>query len=831
VIVCLAFAVLVELKLEGFVNMLSCIFSQVHTVIMAKPQGHFGFKIVQIIKTSSLGIGSYGAVFRVLCDELSCAAKVIHPTLFETHDPGARKIMERFEQECHFLSGVRHPNIVQYLGVSRDPASGLPVLLMELMDSSLTQFLERSEEPLSFHIEVNLCHDIVLALAYLHSSGIIHRDLSSNNVLLIGAGYRAKVTDFGMSKLADANLHMTPMTMCPGTLAYMPPEALDDPPIYTNKLDCFSFGVLDIQILTRQFPEPSQRFTTMEIDDPQFPTGQIKVPVPEVKRRQTHIDLVSPAHPLLPAALDCLKNRERERPSAQELCHHLAALKEAPQYGQSVQQAQRATTDGENVQIRELQAEAQERQRQLHEKDQKIATKERQLQVKDHTITTKERQLQMKDRTIATKERQLQEKDRTIATKEMQLQEKNHTIATKERQLQEKNRTITAKEMQLQEKDHTIATKERQLQQLNQQLEAIEQVTAHFQQRHMESEKTIGDLRETLAAKDQQIMELQQQICDQPTTKLQDRGQSARKGPICLDWNKCGRAPREMTRPSSAVDGNMAYFQPHASNDVYSYNSEKLMWSSLPQCPYQHCSLAVVNGLLTAIGGAWGRNITNKLFSLAGQRKWVEHFPPMPTKRYGAAVVCNTKSLVVAGGDDENLSSLNTVEVMDTETLQWSTANSLPFPLTFAPATICQDRIYLLGYETSNERISVLTCFMADLLQSCRSQSLVVRLKRTLSLKAVWHRVADRPVEYSSCATLCGQLLAVGGSDNSFQKRTTAIHQYNPATNSWEVISHMPTARSSALVAVLSGNKLMVVGGYTDGGIETDKVEIATLQE
>ena len=115
--------------------MLSCLFSQVHTVIMAKPRGHFGFQIVQIIKTSSLGIGSYGAVYRALCDELSCAAKVIHPTLFEAHDPGVRRIMERFEQECQFLSGVRHPNIVQYLGVSRDPESGLPVLLMELMDS------------------------------------------------------------------------------------------------------------------------------------------------------------------------------------------------------------------------------------------------------------------------------------------------------------------------------------------------------------------------------------------------------------------------------------------------------------------------------------------------------------------------------------------------------------------------------------------------------------------------------------------------------------------------------------------------------------------------
>ena len=742
---------------------------------MAQPQGHFGYQMVRIIKTSSLGVGSYGAIYRALCDELPCAAKILHPTLFETNDPGTQIIMERFEQECQFLSGVRHPHIVQYLGVSRDPGSGLPVLLMELMDSSLTRFLEQSEESLPFHIQVDICHGIALALAYLHSNGIIHRDLSSNNVLLIGPGNRAKVTDFGMSKLkADANPRMTLMTMCPGTLAYMPPEALDNPPVYTNKLDCFSFGVLDVQILTRQFPNPSPHCKIMEIDDPRFPTGQVKVPIPEVERRQSHIDQVDPAHPLLPVALDCLKDRDTERPSPQELCNRLAALKDTPQYGESVQQGQRATTDGERVRIRELQAEAHERQRQLREKD--------------HTIATNERQLEKKDRTIATKERQLQEKD------------------------------------------GTIATRERQLRELNQQLEAKEQVITDFQHKHLESDTKIHDLEQRLAAKDEQIRELQQQIYDQPTAKLQVRGQSARKGTLCLQWRKCGRAPGTMSKPSCVVDGNMAFFNDYTSKDVYSYDSEKQIWSSLPQSPHSYCSLAVVSGLLTAIGGGSGKHATNQLFSLTGEGKWVERFLPMPTKRYGTAAGCSGKSLVVAGGSGGDHKLLHTVEVMDSETLQWSTASSLPFLLRYASATICQDRVYLLGYYMRNEPRSVLACSIADLLQSCRSQSLGARLE-TLTL---WHQVADLPLCASSCASLCGQLLAVGGSNDSFKNYTTAIHQYNPATNSWEVISHMPTARYDTLVAVLPGNKLMVVGGYkckSGTWIGTDIVEIATVQD
>ena len=208
-----------------------------HSLTMAVQIGatkDFKFQNVQIFKSQSLGIGFYGAVYRAQCDKLPCAAKLLHPVLV---DPKQQRNLDRFEQECQFLSGIRHPHIIQYLGTCRDPESGLPVLLMELMDESLTHFLEQSLEQLPYHLEVNLCHDIALALAYLHSNGIIHRDLSSNNVLLI-AGSRAKVTDFGMARLIDATRRMTPLTQCPGTAAYMSPEAMREPPVYTNKLLC-----------------------------------------------------------------------------------------------------------------------------------------------------------------------------------------------------------------------------------------------------------------------------------------------------------------------------------------------------------------------------------------------------------------------------------------------------------------------------------------------------------------------------------------------------------------------------------------------------------------
>ena len=357
----------------------------------SQPQCEFHYQKVELFKTEELGVGSYGAVCKAMCDDLPCAAKILHRTLFQFSATGVTSVLQKFEQECRLLSAIKHPHIVQYLGTYHDPESKLPVLLMELMDESLTRFLEQSPKPLPYHTEVNLYHDIGLALSYLHSNAIVHRDLSSNNVLLI-AGSRAKVTDFGMVKLYNVNhstAHLTPFTLCPGTIAYMSPEALGEPPIYTDKLDSFSLGVLGVQIMTRQFPDPGDRFNIIEINDPRVPSGKVKVDIPEIKRRQSHIDLIDPAHPLLPLALDCLKDRDRERPSCHELCGRMSTLKASPKYTESVQQSQVDTkpTQSANRESREREIQQsqqiQDLQQQLHTKDDQLCALRDQLQEKE----------------------------------------------------------------------------------------------------------------------------------------------------------------------------------------------------------------------------------------------------------------------------------------------------------------------------------------------------------------------------------------------------------------------------------------------------------------
>ena len=274
-------------------------------------------------------MGSFGTVCKAKVDDFICAAKSLG------HGGESASIAQKFREECEFLSALRHPNIVQYLGVYEDPESRLPLLLMELMnDENLTQFLDNSPSLLPFHVEVNICHDVAQALAYLHSNKVVHRDLSGSNVLLMGNALKAKVCDFGTARLLDLNpSYRQSLTMCPGNPAYMPPEALRDNPKYDVKLDCFSFGVLIIQILTRLFPQPGDR--NEPIKDGRYGGTVLMRLVPEVERRRNHIGLIEPDYPLLQIALQCLQDENFKRPSSQQLCESVGALKEIKLYRES----------------------------------------------------------------------------------------------------------------------------------------------------------------------------------------------------------------------------------------------------------------------------------------------------------------------------------------------------------------------------------------------------------------------------------------------------------------------------------------------------------------
>ena len=663
---------------------------------------------------------------------------------------------------------------MQYLGVTRDPKSKLPVLLMELLDESLTKMLECSQQSLTYHVQVDICHDVALAVAYLHSNDIIHRDLSSNNVLIM-AKSRAKVTDFGMSKLAGAAPRMTPLTMCPGTLAYMPPEALDEPPIYTKKLDCFSEGVIMIQMCTRLWPEPGPR--TKTVQDSRSPTGRMQMPVLEPERRKNHIDMIDRGHGLLPIAMDCLHYQENERPSSEELCQRLARLKETREYRECVEQVERVQNDIAELerQIGEMQAREEATVQQLRDENQQLWDENQQ-----HQST-----------------------------------------------IQSKNRLIRKLTQQLDEREQVTA-------------EILDQQTKHSLQRQVEQLQSQQAQPNTKPSQLTSPAPLEVQVKDRQLQQEQKQSQPSLPKPhppmrrmILGEWRHVRRAPHYVARGAAVVDRNVAYFVGW-SGQTCSYNLSTKKWSELPECPYESSSLAVVRGLLTAIGGHRKGATDSKLLSIVNDedKKWVEHFPPMPTKRSHTAAVTTEKHLIVAGGESGLSNRLDTVEVMDIHTLVWSTAASLPHPYSRASATICGDHIYMLGGFVIGGLISksVVTCLLSKFLETCnKTDSVWNKIPNVPRSLCTWRTIADVPVYHSTCAAVNGELVAVGGRRYAERKIIDSIHKYNPTTDSWDIISNMPTARDNCLVAVLPTNEMMVVGGYANISIRTNKVEIASI--
>ena len=268
----------------------------------------------------------------------------------------------------------------------------------------------------------------------------------------------------------------------------------------------------------------------------------------------------------------------------------------------------------------------------------------------------------------------------------------------------------------------------------------------------------------------------------------------------------------------------MLYINYNRTILVYDASRSTNNWSQLPDCPVKNCSLAVVKDLLTTIGGGSGPTVTNKLFSFTGEdgdKSWTEEFPPMPTKRWCSTALCTGTSLIVAGGQGTIFSNpLPTVEVMNTETRQWSTAADLPPRMSILDfvisSTLCGDQFIVINDS------KVFKCPLTALLQSCTSPSSHHASESPSHIKSSvqWNRVVDIPEHSSTCVSLNGQLIAIHGGDHS------PVFIYDSVSNSWTIISHMATRhdRLFCYAAVLPNNQLVVVGGKW-----TDSVEIATL--
>ena len=216
------------------------------------------------------------------------------------------------------MSQLRHPHIVQFLGVCYLPGAQLPVLLMEKLQTSLDNLLETSPN-IPIDLKVHLLTGTGRGVVYLHSRTppIVHRDLSAKNVL-VDNGLNAKIADLGVSKIVNIQPGQlaASMTQMPGTGVYMPPEAAQEEGVtrYNTAIDIFSFGVVSLFTLTQTFPK------SLKPANYRDPATQKIVGRSEIERREDYIAPMKAAlgetHPLVQLTLACLAYDQEDRPSA-----------------------------------------------------------------------------------------------------------------------------------------------------------------------------------------------------------------------------------------------------------------------------------------------------------------------------------------------------------------------------------------------------------------------------------------------------------------------------------------------------------------------------------
>ena len=194
------------------------------------------------VKDKCLGKGAWGSVNEATYCGCKVAVKQIHELLLSAHN------IRLFEREMNIASRCRHPCLLQFIGATND--EGSPLFVTELMEMSLRGLLGQRELTETEISVISL--DVSRALNYLHHmkpSPIVHRDVSSVNVLLWRQGeqWRGKVSDYGTARFVQQT-----MTVALGALIYSAPEAF-----FCNQtskvsffIDKYTYLCMSLQFLT-----------------------------------------------------------------------------------------------------------------------------------------------------------------------------------------------------------------------------------------------------------------------------------------------------------------------------------------------------------------------------------------------------------------------------------------------------------------------------------------------------------------------------------------------------------------------------------------------------
>ena len=266
-----------------------------------------------------LGEGTIGETVIVKYNGLRCSSKRLYPSHIRTLPRSSTDLEDELVGKCRQLSELKHPNIIQFLGIWF-PHSEIPSLVMELLPGSLPTFLNEYENAPKFY-KYSILYDIILGLYYLHlqSPPIIHQDLTVDNIL-ITHGLKAKIVlqiipyGDGFSENGRSVLQLDS--------DHIPPEALhDEDAIFSEKFDVFSYGHMILHIVFQKPPILRREPGYTEVDCRSDLLAEM--------------DSESPFHEV---AMLCLQDDPDHRPETKAVCDWVedAYVKTPPLYPTTV---------------------------------------------------------------------------------------------------------------------------------------------------------------------------------------------------------------------------------------------------------------------------------------------------------------------------------------------------------------------------------------------------------------------------------------------------------------------------------------------------------------
>ncbi|CAN6449406.1 unnamed protein product [Victoria cruziana] len=221
-------------------------------------------------KISLIGCGTFGRVYRAINSETgaTCAMKEVS---LAPEDPSSADSIKHLEKEIETLSQLKHQNIVQYYG-SEIVDDNFYIYLEFVHPGSITKVIQESGGSLSEAVVQRYTRHILLGLAYLHSKGVVHRDIKGANLLVNNLGV-VKLADFGMAKYLSG--HPTPLSL-KGSPYWMAPELLQKETGQNLAVDIWSLGCTFIEMITGKppwgdLPGAAAMFNVMKSKVPRIP--------------------------------------------------------------------------------------------------------------------------------------------------------------------------------------------------------------------------------------------------------------------------------------------------------------------------------------------------------------------------------------------------------------------------------------------------------------------------------------------------------------------------------------------------------------------------------